>query len=183
MRSLYFAIVALISVCELSCARDSSYLPIEYSIGDGEPVFGAKVILRVSPEFSRQDTKAIFLALQTEELRSVLSSVACGETVPEFKFTVSLWREAPMHVRRIEVQETPWLDVGRRNECLVGGMKYFVIKTIEEIERGKRPRNSATGVTEGPASTVAGGVKGVACDCVARSNNLPSVSYQHWPIY
>ncbi len=182
MRSLFFGIVVLASVSELSCSHDTSYLPIEYSIGDGEPVLGAKASFRVTPEFSRKDTQDLFAALQTEDLRSVLNSVACGEVVPEFKFTVSLWRQAPMHVRHIEVQEAPWLEVGRKNECLVGGLRFFVLKTIEGIERSRLEARAASD-SRYPTSNVGGGVKGVRCDCVARSNGLPSVQYEHWPIY
>ena len=153
MRSLLLGILVLATVSELSCSRDTSYLPIEYSIGDGEPVLGAKVTFHVTPEFSRQDTQDLFAALKTQDLRSVLESVSCGEVVPEFRFTVSLWRQAPMHVRHIEVQEAPWLEVGRRNECLVGGMKFLVIKTIEGIEKRRKMETSAKGVSAAPAST------------------------------
>ena len=182
MRSLYFCILVLASMSELSCSRDTSYLPIEYSIGDGEPVLGAKASFPVSPEFSRKDTRDLSAALQTGELRSVLKSVACGEGVPDFQFTVSLWRQAPMHVRHVEVQEAPWLEVGRKNECLIGGLRFFVLKTIEGIERSRLEARAASN-SRYPTSGVGGGVKGVRCDCVARSNGLPSVHYEHWPIY
>jgi hypothetical protein len=182
MRSLSIGILALASMGGSSCARDSSYLPIEYSVGDGEPVLGAKVSFTVAPEFSGQDTQDLFDSLKTEDLRAVLASVACGETVPDFKFTVPLWRQAPMHVRHVEVRETPWLEVGRKNECLVGGMKFFVTKTIERIERQRRQETSATPRMQVPGSDVGGGLKGVRCDCEARSKHLPSVRYDHWPI-
>ena len=183
MRFWCACIAVLASMGQLSCSSDSSDLPLEYAIGDGEPVLGAKATMHVSPEFSRQDTRELFGALQTRDLRAVLESVSCGENVPAFKYTVSLWRQAPMHVRHVEVREDPWLEVGRKNECLTGGLKFFVIKTVEGIERRRRLGTSEAKAPGGPPDTANYGLKGVSCDCVARANGLPSVEYSHWPVY
>lgn len=162
-----------------SCARDSSRLPIEYSVGKANPVLGAKVSLMVTSEFQREDVDTLYAALQSEELREQLRAVSCGEEVPTFRYTVSLWQQAPMHIRHIEVREEPWLENRPENACLVGGLQYFVYERIRRIERARRGGRPDAARVPGLLEIDHDEWSGVSCDCQARSRGEIGVQNLH----
>ena len=171
----------------MTCSSGSSDLPLEFVAGDGEPVLGAKVSIPVSPAFARDDALLLYSALQSPELRTQLLAVSCGADVTHFSFTVSLWKQAPMHVRHVEVREEPWLENRPSSECLVGGMMFFAYNQIARTEKSLRLRGGETRRAgpnpPGMEADECIGMKGVSCDCAALSKGESAVSYQYCPSY
>jgi hypothetical protein len=155
-----------------------SRLPLELVIGDEDPVLGAKVIVHVSGAFGRSETKQLHSALQSKRFRDLLVPYVCGDPLPEFSFTVSLWREAPFHVRHLEIQEQPKVDKRPENACFLAALEWFAIEEVKAIEKAKqRDVAASTDRVEAAVSGCVGVFQGPTCDCSRRSSGTAAITW------
>jgi hypothetical protein len=139
-------------------------------IGENVATFGRPLgnnsggtALPVSDRFGKAELQQLYDRLTSESFRSSLTNYNCGDTVPEFRFTMTLHKRVPAAARRVEVHYSPALNPAGRRRCLLFRMGEMMRKTCSEIDPA--PRRPYDG-------------QELVCDCSKRDGTQEWVTYK-----
>jgi hypothetical protein len=181
---LIVVVIALVLGCTIWIPMGDSGLPIilfPYAIvyhfvthiGEnvatvGNPLSGDTTgcALPVSERFGKNELQQLYDRLTSESFRSSLTNYNCGDTVPEFRFTMTLHKRVPAATRRVEVHYSPALNPAGPTRCLMFRVSDMIRKACSEIDPAPRSPYDA---------------QELVCDCSKRGGTQEWVAYKVSP--
>jgi hypothetical protein len=148
-------------------------------IGDRGTRPGGGFTLSVSNAFQRPQLESLQARAQQFEPSGALAEFACRDSVPDFRFEMTLEPAGEYNERLVDVAYTPRLDNGGVDRCLSFGLSYLFDTTLAEIDYGPPVDygyvNPSTGEKLGPY--VRGPLRKPICRCDLRHSGREWVAW------
>lgn len=147
-------------------------------IGDRGTRPGGGFTLSISNAFQRSQLESLQARAQQFGPGGALAEFACGDSVPDFRFELTLKAAAEYQERLVSVGYTPRID-GGAERCLSFGLSYLFDTALAEIDFGAPVDygyvNPHTGEKEGPY--VRGPLRKPICRCDLRHSGREWVAW------
>jgi hypothetical protein len=106
------------------------------AIGDRGTRPGGGFTLSISNAFQRPELESLHARAQEFGPSGALAEFACGDSVPDFLFEITLEPAGEYNERLVEVGYTPRIDAGGAERCLSFGLSYLFDTALAEIDHG-----------------------------------------------
>jgi hypothetical protein len=148
-------------------------------IGDRGTRPGGGFTMSISNEFQRPQLESLLARAQQFRPSGTLDEFACGDSVPDFLFEMTLRPAGEYNERLVNVAYTPDLDNGGTQRCMSFGLSYLFHITLPEIDHGPPVDygyvNPSTGEKLGPY--VSGPPRKPICRCDLKNSGREWVAW------
>jgi hypothetical protein len=149
------------------------------TVGDRGTRPGGGFTQSVSNAFQRTQLESLQARAEQFGPSGALLEFACRDSVPDFRFEMTLEPAGEYNERLVDVGYTPRLDVGGADRCLSFGLSYLFDTTIAEIDHGPPVDygyvNPSTGEKLGPY--IRGPLRKPICRCDLRHSGREWVAW------
>jgi hypothetical protein len=148
-------------------------------IGDRGTRPGGGFTLSISNAFQRPQLESLHARAQQFGPSGALAEFACGDSVPDFRFELTLKAAGEYQERLVSVGYTPRFDEAGAQRCLGFGLSYLFDTALAEIDFGSPVDygyvNPHTGEKEGPY--VRGPLRKPICRCDLKNSGREWVAW------
>jgi len=135
-RTAFTAVAATVGWFLLSgMLPDVGHAP-NITIGDRGTRPGGGFTRSISDEFQRPQLESLLARAQQFGPSGALHEFACGDSVPDFFFEMTLRPAGEYNERLVDVGYTPRLDAGGRERCMSFGLSYLFDIAMAAIDHG-----------------------------------------------
>jgi hypothetical protein len=108
----------------------------DVEIGNRDTRPGGGFTLSISNAFQRAQLESLHARAQQFGPSGAFAEFACGDSVPDFRFELTLKAAAEYQERLVSVGYTPEIDDGGAERCLSFGLSYLFDTALAEIDHG-----------------------------------------------
>jgi hypothetical protein len=149
------------------------------TIGDRGTRPGGGFTMNVSNAFQRAQLESLQARAQQFRPSGAFAEFSCRDSVPDFRFEMTLEPAGEYNERLVDVGYTPRLDNGGVDRCLSFGLSYLFDTTLAEIDHGPPVDygyvNPSTGEKLGPY--IRGPLRKPICRCDLRHSGREWVAW------
>jgi len=178
-RTVATTVIATVVWFLLSGALPELGMEPKITIGDRGTRPGGGFTHSISNAFQRGQLEMLQARAQQFGPSGAFAEFSCRDSVPDFRFEMTLEPAGEYNERLIDVGYTPRLDVGGADRCLSFGLSYLFDTTLAEIDHGAPVDygyvNPRTGEKLGPY--IRGPLRKPICRCDLRHSGREWVAW------
>ena len=148
-------------------------------VGDRGTRPGGGFTLNISNQFHRPELEALLARAQQFGPSGALNDFACGDSVPDLRFEMTLRPAGEYNERLVDVAYTPRLNPAGVQRCMIFGMSYVFDTALAAIDHGPPVDygyvNPSTGQKLGPY--VSGPPRKPICRCDLKNSGREWVAW------